>query len=150
MPDLVLYDAEAGVNHTNARLFGPVVGYFVAFHGDWSYLYVIPWRRIPSAVDLVLVVLASATLPAGLAAGRAAARAGRSGLLVRCAAGPGAALIVIVALFARRLATSASYAQYHGAFGVESIASSALGRGVLLAALALSAGVAFSLRAVRS
>ena len=25
----------------------PVVGYFVAFHGDWSYLYVVPGQRVP-------------------------------------------------------------------------------------------------------
>ena len=76
-----------------AFVFGPVVGYFNAFHGDWSYLYVVAWHRVPSAIDLVLVLLASATLPFGLAAGRAAARVGRSGLLVRCASGPAAALI---------------------------------------------------------
>ena len=40
----------------------PVVGYFVAFHGDWSYLYVVPWRRVPGAVDLGLVLLAGAAV----------------------------------------------------------------------------------------
>src|ERR1019366_7330004 len=40
----------------------PAVGYFVAFHGDWSYLYVVPWQHVPSAVDLGLVLLASAAV----------------------------------------------------------------------------------------
>ena len=40
----------------------PVVGYFAAFHGDWSYLYVVPWRRVPSAIDLGLVLLAGAAV----------------------------------------------------------------------------------------
>ena len=43
----------------------PSSGYFVAFHGDWSYLYVVPWQRVPSAVDLGLVLLAGAAVVGG-------------------------------------------------------------------------------------
>lgn len=132
-----------------AFVFGPIVGYFVAFHGDWSYFYVVPWRVVPSAVDLLLVVVAGATVPAGVAAGAGPARAGRVGLLLRLAAGPAAVALLMLLLGARRLMVSASYAQFHGAFGVEPLASSALGRGLLLAAIALAAAVAWTARALR-
>ena len=131
-------------------VYAPVVGYFAAFHGDWSYLYVVPWHRVPSAVDLVLVLLASATIPAGVAVGLAPARAGRSGLLVRMAIGPAVVLLALVGVFARRLAASASYAQFHGGFGVEPLTHGALGRGILLAVIALAAALAWSVRSLRS
>lgn len=130
-------------------VYAPLVGYFAAFHGDWSYLYVLPWSRVPSALDLILVVLASATIPAGVALGLGPARLGRSSALARLAAGPLVLLLVVVGVGARRLATSASYAQFHGGFGVESITDGALGRGVLLAAIALAAAVAWTARALR-
>ncbi len=133
----------------SAFVYAPIVGYFAAFHGDWSYLYVVPWHRVPSALDLVLVLLASATIPAGVAVGLGPARAGRSGLLARWAAGPAVIAVALLAVFARRLATSASYAQFHGGFGLEPITESALGRGVLLAAIVLGVAVAWTARSLR-
>jgi hypothetical protein len=132
-----------------AFVYAPIVGYFAAFHGDWSYLYLVPWHRIPSALDLVAVVVASATIPVGVALGIGPARAGRSALVARMAAGPLVLMLAIVGVGARRLATSASYAQFHGGFGVESITDGALGRGVLLAAIALAAALAWTVRSLR-
>src|SRR5579859_5993667 len=60
----------------------PVVGYFVAFHGDWSYLYVVPWRSVPSAVDLGLVLAAGAAVVAGFWAAVPAVKKRRSGAVV--------------------------------------------------------------------
>jgi hypothetical protein len=53
-------------------------------------------------------------------------------------------------VFARRLAVSASFAQYHGGFGGVPIGRSPLGRGILLSWLALAAAYAWSLHALRS
>src|ERR1700743_2707606 len=50
-------------------VFAPVVGYAVALHGDWSYLYLVRFARIPSAVDLGMVLLSAATIPAGFTVG---------------------------------------------------------------------------------
>src|SRR5215471_15816366 len=58
-----------------ALVYAPIVGYFTALHGDWAYLYVVRWHTIPSAVDLILVVLASATIPIAAAIARPYARA---------------------------------------------------------------------------
>jgi hypothetical protein len=131
-------------------VYAPILGYFAAFHGDWSYLYLVPWHRVPSAVDLILVLAATATVPAGFAVGYGPSRAGRRSLVMRLGSGPAAVALVLGAVCARRLAVSASYAQYHGAFGTEPITQAALGRGVLLSAIALGAGIAWSVRALRS
>jgi hypothetical protein len=52
--------------------------------------------------------------------------------------------------FGKRLLVSASAAQYAGGFGVEPIAASALGKGVLWALLAMAAGIALAVRALRA
>ncbi len=134
-------------------VFLPVVGYFAAFHGDWAYLYFVSWQNVPSAIDLALVVAAAALVPAGFAVAVALVRARRSRasravwLLVGLPAGLATLLSLV---FVRRLGVSASAAQYAGGFGVEPIASSALGKGVLCALLALAAGAAWAIRALRS
>src|SRR4051812_23923724 len=48
-----------------ALVYGPVVGYFAAWHGDWAYLYLTPSSRVPSALDLCLVLLAALQVPLG-------------------------------------------------------------------------------------
>ena len=65
-----------------ALVWLPVVGYFVAFHGDWSYLYVVPWQRVPSAVDLGLVLARGR-------GGRSAASGSRSRPVRKRRIGPG-------------------------------------------------------------
>jgi hypothetical protein len=129
-----------------ACVVAPVVGYFVALHGDWAYVYVVPAARIPSAVDLVLVVAAASLVPIGFAIAAPFAIARRGPTLLRAG---GIALIVILALAAltaKRLRVSASYAQYHGGFGWVPLAKTSLGRGVLLSWVALLAAYAWCAR----
>ncbi len=131
-----------------ALVYGPVAGYFVAFHGDWSYGYVLAWRRVPSAVDLALVLAAGCSVIIGLAAAAHAARARRLSVVGWLVLLPTAASVFAIAAAAPRLAVSATYAQYHGGFGVVPIGSSALGRGVLLMGLVVLSGVAWTARAL--
>jgi len=131
----------------------PVAGYFAAFHGDWAYLYFVNWQNVPSAIDLALVLLAAALAPAGFAAAVLFIRARRSrasqaiSVLVGLPVGLAAILAIV---FARRLAVSASAAQYAGGFGVEPIATSALGKGVLCALLAVAGGAGWAVRTLRA
>jgi hypothetical protein len=130
----------------------PVAGYFAAFHGDWAYLYLVTWQNVPSAVDLALVLLAGALVPAGFLAGVGAVRTRRTqagGLLATLVGAPLGVLAVLGVAFGRRLSVSASAAQYAGGFGVEPIASSPLGKGVVWALLAVAAGTAWAFRALR-
>src|SRR5262245_1838420 len=69
-----------------AVVYGPVLGYFAAQHGDWAYLYLVRWSRVPSAVDLFLVVLAAAQVPLGFALGTPWAIAKRGTRVLRASA----------------------------------------------------------------
>jgi hypothetical protein len=131
-----------------ALVWAPVVGYFVAFHGDWSYLYVVPWRRVPSAVDLLLSVLAGVTVVAGFVAAAGPVRRRHFGAVVAMVTGPATVGVIGLTAAAHRLAVSATYAQYHGDFGVEPIGASLLGKGVLLFGVLLAAAVAWTARAL--
>jgi hypothetical protein len=126
----------------------PAVAYFVVFHGDWSYLYVVSWQRVPSAVDLGLVLLASGAVVAGFWMAVRPLRTRRRGPVVALVVVPATAAIVGVVLVTQRLGTSGTYAQYHGDFGTQPIGASALGRGVLAMDAMLALGIAWTVRAL--
>jgi hypothetical protein len=126
----------------------PAVGYFVAFHGDWAYLYVVPWRRVPSAIDLVLVLLAGAAVVGGFWLAVRPVRKRRFAPVVALMAIPGALAVAGLPLAAHRLAVSGTYAQFHGDFGTEPISASLLGRGVLVMGILLAVGIAWTVRAL--
>jgi hypothetical protein len=125
-------------------LWVPVVGYFVAFHGDWAYLYVVPWQRVPSAIDLGLVLLAGAAVVGGFCLAVPGVRKRRLSPVVAMVVAPGVLSAVTLTLAARRLAVSGTYAQFHGDFGTEPIAASTLGKGVLFMGVVLTLGLAWT------
>jgi len=129
-------------------VYSPIVGYFVAFHGDWAYLYVWPWNHIPSAVDLALVFLSGASIPVGLMVSSHAARAKKLGALVGFGAPPTVIAAGLFAWSARRLSVSATFSQFRGDFGTEPIASSSLGRGVLWMAIVGALGIVWTVRSL--
>jgi len=131
-------------------VFAPVVGYFAALHGDWAYLYLVPWSRVPSAVDLVLVLVAALQVPLGFAIGTPWAIAKRGTRVLQLSAALATLLVLASAIFARRLSVSASFTQYHGGFGVAPLGRSPLGRGILLSWVALALGYAWSIHVLRS
>lgn len=132
-----------------AIVLGPVVGYFVALHGDWAYLYLVRWSRVPSAIDLVFVTFISAQVPLAFAATASWAAAKRGPLFVRVSAAVLFVAVVLCAVFFRRLAASATYAQFHGGFGTAAIGKSSLGRGVLSSWTALLAGWGWAIHVLR-
>jgi hypothetical protein len=126
----------------------PVVGYFVAFHGDWSYLYFVSWQHVPSAVDLGLVLVAGGTVVAGFWLAVAPLRTRKLGPVAALVIAPLAVALALVPLVARRLGVSGTYAQFHGDFGTEPIGASVLGKGVLLMVAVLALGLAWTARAL--
>jgi len=132
-----------------ALVLGPVLGYFATLHGDWAYLYVVRWSRVPSAVDLLLVLFAAAQVPLAFAVAAPWAAAKRGAFVVRVSAVAFFVLVVLCAVFFRRLASSATYAQFHGGFGTSAIGKSSLGRGVLSSWAALLAGWGWAVHVLR-
>ncbi len=131
-----------------AFVVAPIEAYFTAFHGDWAYLYGVDWRKVPSAVDLVLVVVTAAVVPLGTLIASPAARARRLGTVVQLAAGPLVVFFGLVMWAGRRLRVSGTFAEFQGDFGTEAIVSSALGQGVLWMAIVGALGVAWSVRSL--
>lgn len=129
-----------------AFIWLPAVGYFVAFHGDWSFLYVVAWRSVPSAVDLGLVLLAGAAVVGSfwLAAGPIRKRQFVPAIAMIVA--PGALGVAGLTFAVHRLAVSGTYAQFHGDFGTEPIGASPLGKGVLLMGTVVAFGLAWTVR----
>jgi hypothetical protein len=109
----------------------PVAGYFLAFHGDWSYLYLVSWQRVPSAVDLGLVLLATVTVIGGFSAAARPVRRRRFGAVAAMVLAPVALTMAIVGGASRRLSISGTYAQFHGDFGTQPLVSSALGSALI-------------------
>lgn len=130
-------------------VYAPVVAYFVVMHGDWAYLYLVPFARVPSAVDLALVLVAGAHVPLGFGLATPWAMAKRGPALLKTGGAVGLLVVALAALALRRLSVSASFAQFHEGFGVMPIASTPLGRGVLLSWVAILLAYAFSVHVLR-
>lgn len=133
-----------------AILFAPVVAYFVAMYNDWSYLYLVRPLAVPSAVDMTLVLVAAAQVPLGFGLAAPWAIAKRGPALLKVALVISAVLLIACVILARRLSVSASYAQYHAAFGTVPLGKTSLGRGVLLSWIALLAGFGWSAHVLRT
>jgi hypothetical protein len=108
-------------------VFAPVCAYFIAFEPDWSYAYLIDSQRLPSVVDIALVLFALLSVPLGFMVAAPSARSHRPTRVARIGGAP--ALIAVVVLMAgfSRLSVHATYAQYHGDFGTRGVAGGPLG-----------------------
>jgi|HubBroStandDraft_1064217.scaffolds.fasta_scaffold01445_10 hypothetical protein len=124
----------------------PAVGYFVSFHGDWSYLYLVAPH--PSAIDLALALLSAGCVVLGFLAAAGPARKRRLGPALAAVGVPVAAVLMALPFVARRLMVSATYAQFHGNFGTEPVGSSLLGKGVVVLGTLVAIAVAWTAHAL--
>jgi hypothetical protein len=130
-------------------VFAPIAGYFVAFDGDWAFAYLLNTQRMPSAVVLALVLFDAASVPLGFVLAAPKARTRRLAALLPMAAIPGGIALFVMLLLARRLGVAASYAQFHGDFGTESVAGTALGYALVWMNGVLAIAVALTIRELR-
>jgi hypothetical protein len=130
-------------------VYAPMVGYFTAFHGDWAYLYLVSWRKVPSAVDLAAVLGCGALIPTGFTLAAPFARGRHLTITLSMIGLPLAAASVLALLWQHRLGVSASYAQFQGRFGVVAISQAALGRAVLVGLTTFGAASAWCGRLLR-
>jgi hypothetical protein len=132
-----------------AFVYLPAIAYFAAFHGDWSYMYFVPWRRVPSAVDLVAVLACAALVPAGFVATAPFSRARKRNVVVALIAAPAAVAAVLAVVLEQRLATSATYVQFSLDEGTRPVVASALGRAVFVAFTVGGAATLWCVRLLR-
>lgn len=130
-------------------VYAPILGYFTAYHGDWAYLYLVSWRKVPSAVDLAAVLGCGALIPTGFALAAPFARGRHLTITLTMLGLPLAAASILAILWQHRLGVSASYAQFQGRFGVVAISQAALGRAVLVALTIGGAATAWCGRLLR-
>jgi hypothetical protein len=130
-------------------VFAPASGYFLAFAPDWSYAYAVDSSRLSSAVDLAVVLLNVGSVPAGFTLAFRRIRERGPGQLLRLASPPLLAAVVFLVVALPRLSVHATYAQFHGDFGVRSVAGSPLGYALLWMDAILALGAVFTGRALR-
>ncbi len=112
-------------------VFAPVTAYFATFAADWSFAYFLEGRRVPSALSLVLVLLAASSVVGGFVAGRRALERHAPGELAWLAGFPLAIVLVIFAALYDRLGVDATYDQFVSNFGREPIFTSRLGLAIV-------------------
>lgn len=125
-------------------VFAPTAAYFLAFAPDWSWAYLVDSQRLPGTLDLSLVLLDAASVPAGFVAAARYAKAGRTGPLLRLAMLPAVALAAFLLVAFRRLGVEATFTQFHGDFGVRSVSGGPLGYALLWMALVMGGAVAWT------
>jgi hypothetical protein len=130
-------------------VLGPIVGYFAAFHGDWAYLYLVPWHHIPSAVDLAVVTVSAFVVPGAFLLAASPSRGRRRGLLAWLGGVPATVCVLTVLWGGSRLVTSATYAQFHGHFGGGGLGAGALGKAIVFFGLVLGFGTWTAFRRAR-
>lgn len=129
-------------------VFTPICAYFLVFAPDWSFAYLVDPRRVPSAVDLLLLTLDGALVPAGCLAGaRLAERRSLRATAVLAGAPLAVATLAVLAL-SPRLAIDATYRQVQGDFGGHPVAGGPLGYALLWMGAMLAAGFAITARAL--
>ena len=114
-------------------VYMPAVAYFAAFHGDWAYMYFIAWHRVPSAVDLVVVLAVAALVPAAFLAVAPWSRSRRSEVVAVAVGAPAALAVVMALVLEKRLGTNSTFVHFTTGLDTRPVAASTLGRAALVA-----------------
>jgi len=118
-------------------VFGPACAYFLVLEPDWAGAYLFDAGRRARFVSVTGTLLALVSVPAGFLAAAPATRARRSASVLRLGAVSALASVALTLGLFPRLSVRATYAEYHGDFGTESVAQSPLGWGLLWVGLVL-------------
>lgn len=141
------FDSRAAMVVAYAVLvFAPVHAYFLAFAGDWAFVYLFDSRGLPSAVALLLVLLDAAVVWAGFVAGRRMRQARAAGLSMAVAGVPLILSVIAVLVCHGRLGADATFDQVRSGFGAAPIAASPLGLAILWMNLMLCVGLVITVK----
>jgi hypothetical protein len=124
-------------------IFGPACAYFLVLEPDWAGAYLFDAGRRARLVSVAGTLLALASVPLGFVVAAPAARAQRAASVARLGVVAALGALALVLGFFPRLAVRATYAEYHGDFGTEPTAHSALGWGLSWVSLVLLGSTAY-------
>jgi hypothetical protein len=124
-------------------LFAPFNAYFLAFAPDWSFLYAVDTHEHLGLLIVVSLLLDCGSVVLGFHLARRYFSHSPTTLL-RVLVPALAVVLVFLALGRRRLGVDASYEQFHGDFGVRSVAGSALGYSLLWLGTLFTAATAWT------
>jgi hypothetical protein len=131
-------------------LLAPALGYFLAFYPDWAWSYLVPGARVPSAVDLVAVLIASGVAPLAYVWTASALRRHAVRELVRGVSALVVFFAIGFALLGPRMIVAGSYAAYHEGYDLASPSSTSLGVSIVWIDGCLLAGVAWAATRIRA
>ncbi len=130
-------------------VYAPAAAYFIAFAPDWAYAYVIDTERLPSAVDMAVVLTDAAFVPLGYRLTLTVRGRRSTADLLKLAIAPTLAVVGFAAALLPRLAVFGTHAQFHGDFGLVEVSGSHLGFAVLWMVGLIAAGFFWTLRWLR-
>jgi hypothetical protein len=124
-------------------MFAPACAYFLVLEPDWAGAYLFDAGRRARLVSVAGTLLALVSVPVGFLIAAPGARAQRTLSVVRLGAVAALGTLALTLALFPRLSVRATYAEYHGDFGTESVAQSTLGWGLLWVGLILTGSTAY-------
>ena len=112
-------------------VYAPIAGFTVALAPDWACAYLIDSQRLPAASETLYVLVAALSVPLGFIWGAPASIRRRWNILTRRITLVAIALVTTGAALLPRLTVQATYAQFHGDFGIRPISGTELGYALL-------------------
>ena len=112
-------------------VYAPITGFSVALAPDWACAYLVDSQRLPAGSETLFVVYAALSVPLGFLWGAAASTRRRWNILTRRIALVAIAFVTTCAALLPLLTVQATYAQYHGDFGIRPISGTDLGYALL-------------------
>lgn len=126
---------RALVIHAACVVF-PTALFLLLRYPDWMVSYAFDGARLPSALSLLLALLAVAAPPAGFALGARWVRAHDARRPVAVALGATAVVLVLCIVLRARVGHVGTWVQFRGGFGLQRITASSLMPVLTLVALA--------------
>lgn len=130
-------------------LYGPFNAYFLAFATDWCFVYLFDTAPHRAALVLLSLFLDCGSVVLGFWLGRRFMRDKNPSTLIGLLVPTTAFLMLFLVGFLRRLSVEATYAQYHGNFGVQPIGDGPLGYALLWMGAAFLGGTVWTLIQLR-
>lgn len=130
-------------------LYGPFNAYFLAFATDWCFVYLFDTTANRAALALLSLFLDCGSVVLGFWLGRRFMKDKNPSTLLALLVPACGLLVLFLVGSLRRLGVEATYAQYHGDFGVRPIGSSSLGYALIWLGAVLLGGTLWTLIQLR-